>query len=368
MTTAFTATLTGAALTAMLIAAAPANTASAAQLNKIEKTFAELDKLSPADRHAKIVAAAKKEGKVIISVGPSATGRRHVRLFDKRYPYLDTGYLRVNSARSQEIFLSEEAAGKHLTDAMAINAPDLGIMFKRDLAARFPTPAADKIEKKYNNFKDPQNRWHPYYTSAHGITYNPRLLKELKIDPPKSYLDLCHPRFKGQVSYEPAEARMIIGLWEMYARDDKKLIQWMTCMGKNEPITMRGHTTRTDLMLAGDHAVSPDMLIYNGTKKNDKNPKKAPFKVNYDAPLLVTARGVIINKNAANPMRAAMFSDWVLSTESQKFLFKEYRGTVVGPHPFMPDNAILIPTKNIDVKKLDWMFKMWKKHVSNAGN
>jgi ABC-type Fe3+ transport system substrate-binding protein len=55
--------------------------------------------------------------------------------------------------------------------------------------------------------------------------------------------------------------------------------------------------------------------------------------------------GIIINKNAPHPYAAALFADWTLSEESQKYAAKEFRGPVAYKHPYMPDGVKLTVVK-----------------------
>ena len=368
MTGSIRSKLTTRALFAMLAAilALPEAASGAGNLSATEQLFVELGKLPPAERQAKILEAAKKEGKGSITIGGSASERNHFKLLTDLYPTLEYSTRGLGSDKAVAAFLAEEVAGKHLSDAIAASVPDMGDILRKGFAAEYPTPAAGRIEKRFQGFLDPQNRYLTYYLLEHGISYNPQTLKAMNIAPPKSYEDLCDPRFKGQVSFEPSETRFMVGLWEVFGHDEKKLVDWMTCIGKNTSITMKGYTTRTTLMMAGDHAISGDTLIYYGTSANAKSPDKAPFAVAYDAPLITMARGGLISKNAQNPMKAALYIDFLLSEDSQKFLFKDYRGTVVGAHPYLPEHVTIVPTSYATPELEQRLHNLWRQHISNT--
>jgi len=51
---------------------------------------------------------------------------------------------------------------------------------------------------------------------------------------------------------------------------------------------------------------------------------------------------MIINKNTPNPHAAALFNDWTLSEESQKYVAGEFRGPLVGKHPYLPDDIKVV--------------------------
>ena len=333
-------------------------------LTKHEQLYADMAKLSVEEREMRFVEGARKEGKINVLTGTRGRmAQENMDMFTKRYPFIKLAYTSNSSPIVTELLISETAAGKHLSDAMSGNTPNFWILLEQNIAARFPTPSLDLIPARYAGFKDPENRFLPYYTTDHSIGFNPTMMKPEEY--PTSYQDLCHSRFKGQVSFEPAESQFLIGLYEMFGRDEQKVQDWLKCIGQNEPIITKGHTTRLMLMMAGDHSVSPDLLAYNGVFLNRRNPKKAPYQVAYGAPLMVNATAIVINNNASNPNAAALFSDFHLSDEMQAYLYDQLRGTMKGAHPFLPDEAILIPYAYVDDALEERLHSYWNKFIGS---
>lgn len=331
-------------------------------LTKNEQLFADLAKLPAVEREKRFIEGARKEGKVDVLTGTRGRmAQEQMDLFSKRYPFVKLAYTSNSSPIVTELLITETAAGKHLTDAMSANTPNFRILLEQNIAARFPTPNLDLIPARYAGFKDPEDRFLPYYTTDHSIGFNTSMMKPEEY--PKSYQDLCDPRFRGQVSFEPAESQFLIGLYEMYGRDEQKVQDWLKCIGENDPIISKGHTTRLMLLLAGDHSVSPDLLAYNGVALNRKNPKKAPYQVAYTAPLMVNATAVVINNNAVRPNAAALFSDFHLSDDMQSYLYENLRGTMKGKHPFLPDEAVLIPYAYVDDAIEQRLHSYWNKFI-----
>ena len=73
---------------------------------------------------------------------------------------------------------------------------------------------------------------------------------------------------------------------------------------------------------------------------------------------------IIINKNTPHPYAAALYADWCLSDESQKYMKSKFRGPVTLKHPYMPDDVTLIgltvPPKLEVVKRVH---DDWKKYI-----
>src|ERR1041384_6753552 len=234
--------------------------------SSVEQLYAKLAKL-PADQRAKqLEDGARQEGTL--------------NLFQKRYPFVKVEMGDIGSQDAAERFIAEETAGRHLTDILTLGVPDMAIILKQNLVARYPTPATKKILKQYQNFIEPNNRWIPWYWAEHGISYNTDLVQPDKA--PKAWFDLCEPEFKGQVSFDPPETRFMAGLYVMMG--EAKTKEWFKCMGQNQPIIQQGHTQRMELMLTGDHAVQGDNYFYTGVEAKKKDPK-APFAMVLTAPV-----------------------------------------------------------------------------------
>lgn len=335
------------------------------ELSRIEKIYAKLAKLPAEERHKRIVAGARKEGVLSLSAQRGKLGRKWRKAFAKRYPFVKLENFDIGGQQKAARLVAEETAGRHLTDLLSLGVPDLPTILKLDLIARYPTPMSARILKRYEKFKDPENRWLPWYMSEHGLSYNPKMLTPEQA--PKSWEDLCKPQYKGMVSFEPAETRFLVGMYNVFGEDFGKFKNWVDCIGKNKPIIQRGHRARLTLMLAGDHAIGGDQYFYSAESIRRKRPKKTHFTEVYTAPVLGWAVAVVINKNAPHPYAAALFADWVLSKESQKIIYKGLRGPLTGPHPFIPASAKIVEIGAVDESLVKKLHGYWIKVIGKVG-
>lgn len=347
------------AAVAAIVTGAAGNDAFAA-MSKAEKIYAELAKLPEAERTKRILEGARAEGRVVILGTGGSNGRRLAAMFQKRFPFLDAAISRMGSQQKAERFIAEERAGRHLTDALSVAVPVLGLMAKLDLIARYPTPMTKKIVAPYRGLMDSESRWIPWYQSDHGIAYNTNLIKPE--DAPKTWFDLCNPKYKGKASFEPGETRLLLGLHKMFGME--KTEEFLECLGKNEPILQRGHTNRLELMLRGDHALTGDDLLWRGHRMREKNPEKAPYAAVWTAPVLSDAVAGVINRNAPHPYAAALYVDWLLSEEAQKFIIGRGRAAVTIKHPYIPDDAKVIHYGFEEREVVDKLHDMWAKYVA----
>ena len=343
----------------LIAAVLPAALDAANAPTAAEKLYADLAKLKPDERTKRLEEGARKEGKLtFIHTFRGKLARDQVRLFEKRYPFIKVELTDMGSQDAAERLIAEETAKRHLTDTLSLAVPDLPVILKQDLIANYPTPATSRIPKKFQGFIDKENRWLPWYWSEHGISYNTDLIPPSKA--PKDWMDLCNPAYKGQVSFDPPETRFMVGLYTLMG--EEKLKQWMKCMGENQPIIQRGHTQRMNLMLAGDHAIQGDNFLYEGALAKKKDPKTA-FAIVYSAPILAYAGSMVINSNTQHPYTSALFSDWMLSDESQKYTGDEFRGPLIGKHPYLPDDAKIVPFGYVSDEIVERLHGYWNQYI-----
>ena len=334
--------------------------AGAAELSAVEKLYAELYKLAPAERQKKIREGARKEESLnFLTAIRGKAGRGLMKVWKKSYPEISINRSELGAQDAAARINTEEKAGRHLTDVGTMSVADTALLMKNNYTARYQTPMTDGILPQYRKFLDPKHKYTPWLWSEHGMAYNTKLIKAK--DAPKSWFDLCKPQFKGQVSFEPIENRFLTGMLAMLG--EEKLIEWLKCIGNNEPIIQRGHTVRLQLLLAGDHAINGENYFYRGTQQAEKNPKKAPFKAVYDAPVLGYANAELINRMAPHPYRAALYIDWSLGKDAQSYMAGLYRAPVTIKHPFIPENANLVLFGAVAPDVSERIAGYWKKYV-----
>jgi ABC-type Fe3+ transport system substrate-binding protein len=355
--------VTATALVAMAFAADIRTARAAQELNANEKLYEELFKLPAEERLKRMVEGANKEGS--FDVIPNYRGKQmqdHVAIFKKRYPGINVKISDLNSYEALERVVAEEAVGKHLTDASKMNLPDYVAIDGKNLPARYPTPATQRILPKYRAFLSAENLWVPQSTSEEGVSYHAGLVKAG--EEPKSWMDLCHPRFKGQVAYDVGEPLFLAGMYNQFDRNMDKFKAFMECVGKNEPLIIRGNTVRINLMAAGDHAVQGGNSFYQVAQLSmGGGNKRAPLKIAYEIPTTVFSSVIWINRNAVHPYTAALYADWVVSEESQDFLAKELRGPITRAHPFLPDDAQIVVLNPVDPKLSAELQGYWKQYI-----
>jgi iron(III) transport system substrate-binding protein len=325
-----------------------------------DEIYAELAKLPPAERSARILEGARREGKLAVSEITGQTGADHIAIFKARYPFVTVDLTNnLGSQDAAERLVAEETAGRHLTDVIVLALPDLEDILPRDVLAVYPTPFTSAVLPVYRGFLEPKHRWVPWYWSEHGISYNSNLVPKGK--EPKSWDDLCNPVFKGSTSFDPAEIDYLAGLYAIMG--EQKTEALLKCMGENNPIIQRGHTQRLELMLAGDHMVQADNYLYRGVELKRKNPA-VPYEMVLTAPVMGFGGVSGINKNTQHPYTAALYVDWCLSDESQKFMASILRAPITVPHPFLPESVKIVTFTVPEADIMKRLMGYWNKYMA----
>ena len=125
--------------------------------------FAQVPAGYPAD-YAQVVAAAKKEGKVVIySALDTKAAQPLVKDFSALYPDVKVEYNDMNSTELYNRFIAEVASGQGSADVMWSSAMDLQVKLVDDgQALAYSSPESSKMPK-----------WSVYKNQAYGTTYEP---------------------------------------------------------------------------------------------------------------------------------------------------------------------------------------------------
>jgi hypothetical protein len=69
------------------------------------------------------------------------------------------------------------------------------------------------------------------------------------------------------------------------------------------------------------------------------------------------------SKNTQHPYASALFSDWTLSDESQKYIADEFRGPLIGEHPYLPDDIKVVTFGYVSDEIVDRLHNYWNQHI-----
>ena len=154
-----------------------------------------------ADRMARLVAAAKKEGTLTLY---SSAIQDHMAgvtaAFEKAYG-IKVAMWRGGSEEILQRSVTEARGRRYDVDVMETAAPQIEAIYREKLLADVNTPiAADMIREA----TIPGRPWLPSRLILFTGAYNTKLIKP--VDLPKSYEDLLNPKWKGKLGIEGENA------------------------------------------------------------------------------------------------------------------------------------------------------------------
>ena len=334
-------------------------------------------KLSYAAESNPTVAAAQKEGKLIIySSTDSASVEPLLQDFKSMYPFLQVEYNDLNTTEMYNRFVAESASGSGTADFMWSSAMDLQIQLaSKGNALTYASPEISGVPK-----------WAVWQNQAYGTTYEPvsiaynkRLLPADAV--PQSHADFVRLMkekpdvFKEKIAtFDPEKS----GVGFLMMTQDAKVFPQFWDLARGLGATGAKVYTSTGAMLekvgSGEHTLAYNIIGSYVLLRQKKDPSLGlVLPKDYT---LAFSRIAFISKRARNPNAAKLFLDYILSKRgqtvmSEKSLVYSLRGDVPGQITAAGLNKDLGKAiKPIDVntdmlagleqnKRLDFM-KQWK--------
>ncbi|UXY17152.1 ABC transporter substrate-binding protein [Chitiniphilus purpureus] len=275
--------------------------------------------------YANLVAAAKKEGKLIIyAATDTAAARPLLKDFEALYPGIKVEYNDMNTTELYNRFISESAAGSTSADVLWSSAMDLQIKLVNDgFTASYSSPEIPKLPS-----------WSYYQNQAYGTTYEPvvfvynkRLLSAAEV--PHTHADLAKlikgnpEKFKGKITTYDIEKS---GVGFTYLTQDVRAggaATWdiVRTMGSSGLRLQSSTGTMLERISSGENLIGYNMIGSYAYAKAKKDPA-----IGYVYPkdyTLVMSRLMTIAKNAKNPNAARLWVDYLLSKRGQTLLAQE---------------------------------------------
>ena len=274
----------------------------------------------PAD-YAQTVAAANKEGKVVIySALDTKAAQPLIKDFNAVYPNIKVEYNDMNSTEMYNRYIAEVAAGQGGADVMWSSAMDLQVkLVDEGKAMSYRSPEAGKLPS-----------WAVYKDQAYGTTYEPavfiynkRLVAQDEV--PYTHDDFVKlitakaDKFKGKVTTYDIEKS---GVGFMFVVQDARYFPGMKDLVHGFGNTHYKVYASTGNMLekvsSGEHLLGYNVLGSYALVRAKKDPGLGVvLPKDYT---LVLSRVIFIGKQAKNPSAAKVWLDYVLSQRGQKMI------------------------------------------------
>jgi iron(III) transport system substrate-binding protein len=271
--------------------------------------------MQAADRQAKILAGAKREG--VVSVYTSLNLQDSVPLtnaFEKKYG-LKTQLWRSSSERVVQRAVAEARAGRLTCDVFETNGPEMEAIYREQLLGEFQSPS-------FSDLPPAAFPKHRHYAADRfnffTIAYNTRLVKPEEV--PNSYEDLLHPRWVGRIGFESADVDWF-GAMVKYMGEAKGLAYFRK-RAPAKPQMRSGHTLIGQLVASGEIPLAANIYNHNAERVAVQG---APIKWKALTPTFGRPNSIGVARRAPHPHAALLFTDFVLSREGQTILKQRNR-------------------------------------------
>jgi iron(III) transport system substrate-binding protein len=267
--------------------------------------------------YAKIVEAAKKEGKVVVYATTDAVAANPlIKDFQAAYPGVAVEYSDVNSTELYNRFIAEAAAGT-TADVLWSSAMDLQVKLAADgYALTYASPEIAGLPK-----------WAVWKNQAYGTTYEPITFVYNKrlvpaADVPQDHgallalLSAKPDAYKGKITaYDPEKSGVGFLFVNQDVRNWPQAWDLFKAFGKAGIRLYTSAGAMMERVTSGEHTIAYGVFGSYALARSKKNPNLGiVMPKDYT---LITSRVAFISDKAKNPNAAKLFLDYLLSRRAQ---------------------------------------------------
>ena len=297
-----------------------------------------------ADREARLVAAAKKEGALTFYTSMQTPESRPLgQAFEKKYG-IKINLWRATSDQVLQRALTEARGRRNLFDAVEMNAPEAEALAREQVTAEYFSPyIADLPDWAV----PPHHKWHSDRANLWVVAFNTNKAKRAEM--PSTYEGFADPKWKGRIGIESTDQDWMAGIVGYMGTE--RGMEFFRKLAALKPDMRLGHALLAELIAAGEVPVG--LTVYSG---NADSIKKRGGPVDWIAvePIVGRPQAIAVAKNAPHPNAALLFADFVLSPEgqnllntldrvpaskTQKTLLDQYKFAMIDPIKWLDDQA-----------------------------
>ncbi len=294
---------------------------------------------------AKLVQAAKKEGKVVVYGSLESDTVGTIKKAFQKKTGIDMEYWRASATKVMDRALSEYRAGKPLWDVILTNDNPLQIMYKEGVFAKYNSPSAADFPK---DAIDP-NLGPRYRNVIVGVVYNKSIIKPA--DAPKSLEDLVNPKYKGKlVMPDPTQhtttTQWVASLFKLMGKE--KADKYIRDLAAMKPILVESLLPAAERVTTGETPIAITYVKYVFIFGQ----KGAPLDYVRLGKMLGDGHYAPLGNKAPHPNGGKAFIDYFLDDESMTIMAK--MGEFVnrkGVYPPLPDADKIQFVEMLDLDK-----------------
>jgi len=298
-----------------LLAAAASPVVARAQKAATASQWRDLYLYRGADRDAKLMAEAKKQGRVSMYTSLNLKDSVPITEAFEKKTGIKVEIWRASSEKVLQRAVTEARAGRYTCDVIETNGPEMEGCYREKLLDEFWSPY----------FKDlPPAAFpkHRHYVADRfnmfTIAYNTNLVKPNEV--PKSYQDLLDPRWAGRIALEGGDVDWFAAMVKHMGEEQG--LAFFRKLAANRPQIRTGHTLMGELIGAGEIPLAAAIYNHNVERLKDKG---APVEWKALDPTFARPNAIGVARHAQRPHAALVFADFMLSPEGQQLIKKRHR-------------------------------------------
>ena len=268
-----------------------------------------------ADRTERLVAAARKEGELMLY--SSLTQEDQLRIaedFKRRYG-VTVKFWRGSQAHILQRVVSETRGGRFEFDVLETNAPQIEAIAREGLLQKMGSPFLE--QELIAETVPAHGEWAPDRLNLVVYAYNTNAVK--RADLPATWLDLLDPRWKGRLGMESTNVEWFSAVIE--SMGEPSGLELFRRMGDNGVAVRTGHTHSTGRVIAGEIALMLGVYSHDVDRMKAKG---APVDWFVLPPAVILPSAVAVSRRAPHPNAAALFYDYML-TDGQRLYTEVHR-------------------------------------------
>ena len=268
-----------------------------------------------ADREARLLEGARKEGQVTVYTSLNTKDSGPItEAFERKYG-VKVLLWRASSEKVLQRAVTEARAGRYAFDVLETNGPEMEALAREKLLAEFHSP----------HFKDlplaafPKHRlWVADRFNFFTIGYNTNLIKPDEV--PNSYEDLLLPRFAGKVAIEAGDTDWFAAIVKYMG--EAKGLAYFRKLAATSPQIRSGHTLLAELVSSGEVPITATIYNHNMERLAARG---APVKWKALTPTFARPNAIGVVPRAQHPHAALLFADFMLSPQGQQLIKERNR-------------------------------------------
>ena len=264
---------------------------------------------------AKLLEAAKKDGKVIIYGSlESDTVDAIKQPFQKKFG-VEVEYWRASATKVMDRALSESRAGKSLADLILTNDNPMRVMQKQGFFQKYISPTASDFPKEaIDPFLGPR-----YRNVIIGVVYNTSGIKPS--DAPKTLEDLVKPQYKGKIVMPDPTQHTTTTQWVSSLpklMGEEKAKKFARDLGAMKPILVESLLPAGERVSSGETPIAVTYVKYVFIYGK----KGAPLDYVRTPKMLGDGHYLGLSAKAPHTSAAKLFVDYFLGEESMSIMAK----------------------------------------------